>query len=421
MINLNYQSYGTKGFNLRLRVYQNGETKYLAVNHLLKGNLLKKHWNQKKQVFSASAPFSEENNSILVKLKQKYDEIALDWTGSLLGFFNSINAKSEAVVNAKPTIAQLFSDIIEEFKKHKHPDGTIKGTYEAYEKTERRLIAYCEYKHIDYKKLLVEDMTTNFINSVFDWIDTKNNGRGKLYVSITLHAALVKAEKLGWIDFNTLRGVRWSKKSRISAHKYHTLTSAQCNQIMTMSAKELPNNPKKMLYRDFCVFLLFTGQSPCDAIALKYSDIQIIDGVSHFIFRRRKISEKQSVPCSVPINSIMQAIMDKWKPLTSDGYVFPIRNKHKLATQTTENGDIKHFVGRCNNWLKRLGKIIGCDFPLHTYTFRHTAITNYLSKDIPVIYVANMMGTSVENCEKIYYNNQGDVRSRNKVLNVTSF
>ncbi len=421
MISINYQSYGKKGFNLRLRVYQDGETKYISVNRLLKGNLLKRHWNQKKQQFSPSAPFSRENNEIIMQFKQKYDKLALEWEGGLYGFFSSISVKKKETSDGKPTMARLFSDVISERKGRKHSDGTTKGSYEVYEKAERRLKEYCKSKHVNYEKLLVEDMTPNFINSIFDWIDTTNAGKGKLYVSTMLHAALMQADQLGWIKFDDLKGTRWCKKQRISANKYRTLTSAQCNAIMGMSALELPKNRNSELFRDFCVFILFTGQSPCDAISLKYSDIQVIDGVSHFVFKRRKISEKQVVPCLVPINAKMQAIMDKWRTRSKDGYVFPIRNKHKLATQTTNNGDIKHFISRCNRWLKKLGEKIGCNFPLHCYTFRHTAITNYISKDVPIIYVANMMGTSVENCEKIYYNNQGDVSSRNKVLSATSF
>ena len=92
-----------------------------------------------------------------------------------------------------------------------------------------------------------------------------------------------------------------------------------------------------------------------------------------------------------------------------------------MRTQTTNNGDIKHFIGNLNNWLKKVGKALGCRFPLHTYTFRHTSITHYLSKGVPVIYVANMMGTSVQNCETIYYNNQADTISRNKVLAAIKF
>lgn len=217
------------------------------------------------------------------------------------------------------------------------------------------------------------------------------------------------------------KSVEWAKKPISSIQKNRTLTAEQCNKLKDMPAKELPQNRKKLLYRDFCLFLLYTGQSPCDAIALKYSNIQIIGGVEHFVFKRRKISEKQAVPCCVPINDTLKKIMKRWKSEAKDGYVFPIRTKAKMKNQTTNNGDIKHFIGRLNHWLKRLGVVLGCNFPLHIYTFRHTAITNYVSKGVPIIYVANMMGTSVNNCEKIYYNNQGDFASMNKVLGISSF
>ena len=418
MITTNFQTYGTSGFNLRFRIYQDGETRYICVNRLLQGQLTKRHWNQKKQLFTPSAPFSKENNEALVQFKRKYDEKAMNWNGSVFNFLMSFNADP---ANNKPFVKDFILDIIKEMKTHKHPDGTMKGTYEGYGKLMCRLEEFCEYKKISWDRLLVEELTADFINAVFDWVNKKRGGKGKSYISSTLHSVMGRADKAGLCEMDKLKSVNWASKSRTTESKYHTLTTEQCNKVMSLSYKELPSNPKKVLYRDFCVFLLFTGLSPCDAIALKYSDIEKIDGISHFVFKRRKIAFKQSIPCTVPINPVMQKIMDKWKDRSKDGYIFPIRNKHKIATQLTNNGDIKHFNGRLNMWLKKLGKTLGCDFPLHTYTFRHTAITNYISKDVPVVYVANMMGTSVENCEKIYYNNRGDIKSRNKVLNFTSF
>lgn len=418
MIKTNYQTYGSSGFYLRLRIYQNGETRYVSVNKLLQGNLTKRHWNQKKQLFIPSAPFSKENNEALVQFKRKFDEKAIDWSGSV---FNLVSEASAPNSDGKPLMATFLSDFIEETKKRKHSDGTLKGTYEGYEKLRRRLQEFCIYQKINWETLLVEDFTISFVNAIFDWLDKENKGRGKVYVSSMLHSVLNHASKLGLLDMDSLKAAKWAKKPSASAHKYRTLTSAQCNRLMTMKGTELPSGPNKILYRDFCVFLLFTGQSPCDAISLKYSDIEVIDGISYFVFKRRKISDKQPVPCTVPINSVLQGIMDKWRRASKDGYVFPIRNKHKLMTQKVNNGDIKHFISKANTWLKKLGVILGCDFPLHLYTFRHTAITNYISKEVPVIYVANMMGTSVDNCEKIYYNNRGDVKSRNKVLKLTSF
>ena len=36
MVNINYQAFGTKGFQLRLRLYKDGETKYVVVTNKLK-------------------------------------------------------------------------------------------------------------------------------------------------------------------------------------------------------------------------------------------------------------------------------------------------------------------------------------------------------------------------------------------------
>ena len=113
--------------------------------------------------------------------------------------------------------------------------------------------------------------------------------------------------------------------------------------------------------------------------------------------------------------------MKRWKPYSKDGYIFPIRSKERIAASVINNGDIKHFISGINTWLKKVTAIIDCPFPLHTYVFRHTGITHYISKGISVAYVANLAGTSIPNIEKIYYNNRGDVASRNKVLNAISF
>lgn len=50
MITINYRRFGTKGFQLRLCLNQDGETKFINVAKLLKGAIKKRHWNQQKQV-----------------------------------------------------------------------------------------------------------------------------------------------------------------------------------------------------------------------------------------------------------------------------------------------------------------------------------------------------------------------------------
>lgn len=422
MVTINYQTFG-KDFSLRLRLYQEGETRYINVNKLLRGDIKKKHWNVRKQCFNPSAPYCDDNNKALADFKKPYEDKAQSWKGSVADLIQAVESpkgQEEKVLSdpKKPTMHELFFLIIRELKDNRHPDGTLKGTFECYEKAERKLMAYCEYQHIQYPKLLVSDITPQFVNSIFDWVKTKCAGKGFINLSKMLHATLVRAQDRDWFDMSTLRHIKWAKKPLISSQKYHTLTTTQLQHFSSMSYQQLPSSANKILYRDFCLFMLYTGASPCDIVSLRYDQIKKIDGTDYFVFKRRKIEEKQSVPCSVPINTKMREIMERQSIKAKDGYVFPIRNKYKLKTQLTNNGDIKKFIQRCNSWLKKLGRVLGCDFPLHLYTFRHTAITRYLSNDVPVIYVANMMGTSVKNCEQIYYNNHADTKSRDKVLSM---
>lgn len=415
MITINYQMFGTKGFQLRLRLYQSGETKFINVTKMLKGSIQRKHWNQKKQLFIPSCPFSSENNAILVQFKQKYDEAAINWTGSVFGMIAAMEMPASTPSKGMK-VSEFILFVIEKLKKNRHADGSFKGSFEDYLKCEKRLQEFCKFKRIKYSELLISELTASFINSVFNWVERSRKGKGMRYISKTLHSLIMKADSEGHLKAEDFKNCNWFKKPRVSSQKFNTLTEEQCRQFASINLDEIYRSRWNELYRDFCLFILYTGQSVCDAVTLRYSDIEQIGGVSHFVFRRRKIAEKQIVPCSVPINSEMDRIMLRWRHLSKDGYVFPIRNKKKLKTQDTNNGDIKHFIGKLNKWLKKVGEAIKCPFPLHTYTFRHTAITRYISKGVPVIYVANMMGTSVENCEKIYYNNQGDTSSRNKVL-----
>lgn len=419
MITINYQTFGNKGFQLRLRLYQSGETKFVNVTKLLKGSIQKRHWNQKKQQFIPSCPFSAENNAILVQFRQKYDEMAISWNGSVYGMMEAMENTQEEKKGV--TVSGFISEFVQELSQRRHADGTVKGTFEMYEKLERRLSEFCKARRIKYDKLLISELSASFVTSVFEWIANTRNNKGFGYISKALHAVVMKADKAGYLNADEFKNCNWYKRPRGSSQKTNTLTEAQCKQFATMNLQEVSESPRNELYRDFCLFILYTGQSVCDAVALRYSDIQKINGIDHFVFRRRKIAEKQAVPCSVPINPELERIMKRWKHLSKDGYIFPIRNKKKIQTQVTNNGDIKHFISKLNTWLKKVGEALHCKFPLHTYTFRHTAITYYISKGVPVIYVANMMGTSVDNCEKIYYNNQGDTASRDKVLAVMKF
>lgn len=90
MVTVNYQSFGTSGFQLRLRLYFAGETRYINVTKLLKGEILKKHWDANAHAFTRQCPFSKENNGIITKFRQKYEDVAINWKGTVQGMIQYI-------------------------------------------------------------------------------------------------------------------------------------------------------------------------------------------------------------------------------------------------------------------------------------------------------------------------------------------
>lgn len=417
MININYQLYGTKGFNLRLRLYQDGETKFINVNKLLTGNLTRKHWNVKRKCLYPSAPDYERNSDTLYSFKKKYEDAAAKWKGSLRGFLMSMGDPEDVADSDKPvTFVYATNFIINDMKsKSMNPDGTLSEGFTAYEKLLKRMDEFCKVTGMDFNLLTLEEVSATFVNQFLAYVTKKGTGRC-LYVSQTLHAVLNKSSKYGWYDIKRVENCNWMKKTGKSVRKYETLTTDQCKLFMGLKESELPKSKLSKLYHDFCVFIFYTCQSTCDALSLRYDDIQNINGRDHFVFKRRKIAEKQSTDCLVPINSVMREIMDRYKGQSRDGYIFPVRSRQRMDANVVNNGDIKHFISRLNIWLKKLSPSIGCPFNLHSYVFRHTGITHYISKGVSHVYVANLAGTSVKNIEQIYYNNQADVTNRNLVL-----
>lgn len=416
MVQINYQTYG-KGFNLRLRFYKDGETRFINVNKMLQGNLQKKHWNIKMKCFYNSAPNSAENNDVLMRFAKPYREHAKTWNGSLGGFMASFEKEAESNLEAKNrTLIGAISLLIEEMKvENRHEDGTLRGGFEDYEKLQRRLEEYCNDRHMKPESLLIDDMTQGTVNSILTW--AKNRGKGKCYyVSSALRATLNRLSKKGEYDFSQAQNCEWFKKGRISEHKYITLSDDQRRRFFRMPVNELPKSKNAELFRDFCIFIFYTCQSACDAISLRYDDIRSIDGHDYFVFKRRKIESKQSKECTVPINNTMKRIMKKYKSRSQDGYIFPIRSVARIKANKVNNGDIKHFLNRLNTWLKELTETLSLDFDLHTYVFRHSGITYYVSKQISTAYISDLAGTSISNIEQIYYNSRGDIRNRDIVL-----
>lgn len=118
---------------------------------------------------------------------------------------------------------------------------------------------------------------------------------------------------------------------------------------------------------------------------------------------RRKKTHR---PVEVPITPAMKRIIDKYRGQSKDGYIFPIMDDKKEKAYKTKDYTFKNFREKLNNWLKQVGKALELDYDLYAYVFRHTAITVAIDSGLPVSYISNAAGTSVEMIQQHYYNGE---------------
>lgn len=394
---------------LALRISEGKERFYKRVAHLMKGQPDLKHWKQDKEMFSGYAEFYKENNQILEdfkaiywKLIQEHPELSAK---QVVCFYKAQQQRT----GSKPV--QLTAWGVEDYKNSvsKYLEVVISRerakqgcNYESYYK----LLARCRrdiggfddmpFSTIDYNQMVT-------IAYIFAREPSYKN------ISKTFRALLGKAHKDPDVNFRLsqigdFRFCDYSPcKYDIESKHPDILNSQQLRAFLNTSPYNLTPNYKNRseiaLYYDFCVFMFNSFFSPCDVIKAKKRDVTN----RNTIMVRRKKTHR---PVEVPITPAMKLIIDKYKGMSKDGYIFPIMDDKKEKEYKTKDYTFKNFREKLNNWLKGVGHYLGLDFNLYAYVFRHTAITVAIDSGLPVSYISNAAGTSVEMIQQHYYNGE---------------
>lgn len=381
---------------------------YKRVGYLLKGTPNLKHWDTAKQRFSAYAVNHLENNRILDDFKRIYWKVIQDHpelsAKQVANFYgahvpdHNIGLKmSEWAVSEYSNSVEKYLEVV--ILREKAKQGC---NYEGYHK----LLARCRsdipgfssmaFSAIDYNRMV----TLAYIFA-----------RKKSYSNITrtFRALLGKASKdndvnfkisqIGDFKFNDYNPARNEAVHR----RPDILSQEQLKTFLNLSVRDITpqyrDRKQVQLYYDFCVFMFHSFFSPCDVIKLKNTDITR----HNTIVAKRKKTHR---PVEIPITPTMRSIIDRYKGKSKDGYIFPIMDDQVEARHKTKDYLFKSFRYRINKWLKSIGKTLETDFELHSYVFRHTAITVALNSGLPISYVANAAGTSISMIQEHYYNGE---------------
>ncbi len=164
--------------------------------------------------------------------------------------------------------------------------------------------------------------------------------------------------------------------------------------IMRLLKLDLEHSQALSLTRNLFVFSYCArGMSFVDIAFLRKSDIS--NGLISYV--RRKTGQQ----LTVRVEPCIEQIIRLYQEATANSvYVFPIID----ADATPEEAYKQYQIALCyhNRKLKRLGKRIGENLSLSSYTARHTWATAARNHNIPLSIISQGMGHTSEKTTQIY-------------------
>lgn len=199
-----------------------------------------------------------------------------------------------------------------------------------------------------------------------------------------------------------------SKRDSLTVEEYRKFEELDLSAIKIKGA----NNSE--LYHDFCMFLYEMKMRPVDAIHSHTSQIVALNGNIYiqYIPEKKKNSLSPNAVTYAPITKKANAIIQKYKGLSEKGYIFPFKlnqrdwDYNNPSMWNTWNNCKSKSLECVNKWLKKAGAVMGLDFPLILYTFRHSCLSHLcMQESANWGRIALEAGTSIKMLETHYVSN----------------
>ena len=405
---------------LVLRISEKKERYYKSVKHLLIGQPNLKYWMKEHERFSSHAPSCAKNNQILEDYKNVYRKLMFEYpefsARQIASFYGHINKVSDFdlmynTVKVYDSVEEFMNVVIER-EKMKPGENYLK--YKYLRSKCQRLIP--QFSSLTFQSIRYE--TCAKIAQLF-----ANDGGYTGPISY-FRSFLFKADRDIHVRFSMSQiGDFNFKRYMPRIYKGHQLpvilSEEQLKRFLNINIKEYTtcrvSQTKAELFYDFSCFLLHSFLAPCDAAYLHESNITKRNTIQ--IKRRKTFKEAE-----IPISTKMAQIISKYKGASSYGYIFPIIDDNKEKQHKIYLYQMKKFREDLNLWLFGVGKRLGLNFRLHSYIFRHTAISLAVNNGLPIAYVSSLSGTLPENIQKYYYNgyNKSNIERLREIFDGTT-
>ncbi|MCT4644786.1 MAG: site-specific integrase [Carboxylicivirga sp.] len=363
-------------YAIKLRITYDREQKYFPLGKFLTKEdwkILKSGKHRNKELKELKIHLSGIENKA-VKIIDKMEHF------TFAEFLNLFNGKPQ---NKSSVIEALKARLKELTKKERYSTAiTFQYTIKAIE----------DYlKFLKRKKLTFSSITPDWLQSFEEWMiaNKKSNTTAGIYLR-NLRTILNQAIEDGLLP---------RENYPFSKNKYQIPSARNTKKALAISdiKKFIDYTPKtdaEERAKDLWLFsYLCNGVNIKDMARLKYKnlDFKRISFVRAKTERSTKANQKPIVVIRIPeINEIIK----KWgnKNTSPEDYVFPILSEQDTPEQ--EYAKIQQATKTINKYTKRIGKELGFELTLTTYTARHSFATVLKRSGAPVVFISESLGHS---------------------------
>lgn len=313
-------------------------------------------------------------DNIRVRINKIYDDMLKDE-----GFATAQKVKLSflGVGVMDDAILKVFKDQNEDFERMVSKGKRSQNTYNKYKTVYNHLSEFIRERY-HREDMAFREITSDFIRE-FDFflrIDKECTHNTVWVYTMPVIALAELAIKKGLIRQNPFEDYEISMEETDRSY----LLKEDVEKLMLLK----PSKSKYELVKDLFIFSCFTGLSYIDIQKLKWSNIQSFFDGHQWIISRRK---KSDVASNVRLLEIPKRLIDKYRGVTRNEYVFPV------PSNATCNSHVKKLIEEAE---------IITEQKVTFHTARHTFATMFLTEGVPLESLSKMMGHKNISTTQIY-------------------
>lgn len=332
----------------------------------------KSHWNGEKLL--KKHPNSQIGNLLIQEKMKEARSIITEFELQGVDFtLKQFENRFRNISKASKTIAEYWKEKIEQRNKAgRTGDAQVHiSTYNSF------------FQFIGDKALTFQDLDYELLHQYEVFLRSKGNTNGGIGVKMRAIRSLYnQAMKAGLVDekYYPFRKYQISKfRSR------STKRSLTREEIRLIEQLDINKHPQLVDAKYLFLFSYYThGMNFYDQMKLEWSNIQR----DRIYYTRSKTKKKFNIKILPPVINILEHYK---KQKRKTPYVFPILLKPKLTPIQVERRK-KKALRSYNGKLKEIGKILGIDKKITSYTARHSFATNLKHIGVSTDIVSQSLG-----------------------------